>query len=300
MTTPSAVVHPVPVVVGLLDAQGQLLPSGPSRHQRWRQDLCCCHCTVCLCVTFFPFVPLGQLYEKTIGANTRPRGRCIPVVLMFVLFHFLAYNLSTTSDAQTIARPKQTRESQLFEIRANVTAGTTSTSVTAGTTSTSVTAGTTSISVTAGTTSTSVTRAGNLRGKMVHSTDDKGDTLNIQTSHGGSIAAHETLKLVRAMLGILHCAMWVYFVLTIRATIRAQYRIPEVYCQGMEDFCCACWCTPFVLCQMMQHVYAYSVTGGTPCNTTATGDPYGIDLNLAHMPVKTTVAAATVDALDKV
>merc|ERR1712232_107633 len=92
-----------------------------------------------------------------------------------------------------------------------------------------------------------------------------------------------------------------YLVYVVRGAIRRKYRIPETHCSGFEDILCAVCCTPCSICQMMRHVHAYELTGGSPFNLTSTGDA-DVDLGFMYsVPTATQVVqgAPTPPALSK-
>eukprot|EP00656_Telonema_subtile_P026117 TRINITY_DN2809_c0_g1_i1.p1 TRINITY_DN2809_c0_g1~~TRINITY_DN2809_c0_g1_i1.p1 ORF type:complete len:170 (-),score=34.30 TRINITY_DN2809_c0_g1_i1:172-681(-) len=88
---------------------------------------------------------------------------------------------------------------------------------------------------------------------------------------------------------LLHFAQFifiVYLLWTVRRRLRMLYSMRESEIEtGLISVCGA----PCSLCQMMQHVYAYSKTGGSPCNLTATGDPEDVDLNVVHAPMSAVI-----------
>lgn len=214
-------VHPEVVdVEELFDAQGQRLPTGLNRSQRWRYPLCSCSCAVCLCVFCCRFVPIGQLYEKIVK-----KGRCLQITLSLYVIGFV---------------------SSLFYGR---------------------------------------------HGYVLHIQKDP------KLQQQSMVEPGPVEMGLHLMIGFMTMALGVTWIMAIRARLRAQYRIPEFYCSGMEDFCCAWCCGPCTLCQMMEHVYAYPSTGGTPCNVNPTGDPDGLDLNLFYMPANPRIDTVVVKVI---
>lgn len=64
---------------------------------------------------------------------------------------------------------------------------------------------------------------------------------------------------------------WIFwlatFVLTciVRKNVRIKYEIPEHCCPGLEDCCCAFWCTPCTMCQIWRHITGGSAGGARGC-----------------------------------
>ena len=95
-----------------------------------------------------------------------------------------------------------------------------------------------------------------------------------------------------------HAHVTAHFLALLRFQIRSKYAIPEEHCFGLEDVCCAYFCAPCVLSQMMEHVHAYALTGGSAFNISATGDPVGLDLDLAHMPAMPQISETNLKEID--
>jgi len=55
--------------------------------------------------------------------------------------------------------------------------------------------------------------------------------------------------LLTFVIGIIFVCM----VAKLRAAIRKRDNISETQCRGCEDCCCAYWCMPFTVCQLMRH-----------------------------------------------
>lgn len=71
--------------------------------------------------------------------------------------------------------------------------------------------------------------------------------------------------------GLLHLVFLVYMMIAIintRRYIRNKYAIREQSCQGMEDCCCAFWCTGCTICQMARHTADYDTYNARCCTRT--------------------------------
>jgi len=68
-----------------------------------------------------------------------------------------------------------------------------------------------------------------------------------------------------------------FVLMQVRGNVRRYYNIPEETCHGCEDCCCAWWCWPCVMCQIMRHVNDYSGTRTTGCTCSETGMPHGFN-----------------------
>jgi len=81
---------------------------------------------------------------------------------------------------------------------------------------------------------------------------------NEQASEDGS----KTVLNVGSALVMIISLMTCLIVMNVRAKIRAAHRIPsEPQCCGCdEDCCCAMWCQPCTICQMLRHVLDTSHT----------------------------------------
>jgi len=117
--------------------------------------------------------------------------------------------------------------------------------------------------------------------------DDSQDppTLDISKSSPNPCSMDENMEMLNTLVTVVGWGISTYLVCRLRGHVRSLYSIRENSCIGMEDVCCAFWCTYPVLCQMMRHVYAYEVTGGSPWTCSATGDPPNVNLDFVHAPV---------------
>jgi len=70
----------------------------------------------------------------------------------------------------------------------------------------------------------------------------------------------------------------VYSMYRTRQNMRAQYSIPEQYCIGCEDLCCAVFCTYCATAQMSRHTGEFETYPGVCC--TETGHPPGTPLTV--------------------
>lgn len=99
--------------------------------------------------------------------------------------------------------------------------------------------------------------------------------------------------------------VWVGFVGVVLWAVRTRLKeIYQIHESNLETAACSFCCPYCSLCQMMQHVYSYSITGGSPCTFSPTGDPEDVDLRVVHgprashsaVPVGLPVAPVPVDA----
>lgn len=67
---------------------------------------------------------------------------------------------------------------------------------------------------------------------------------------------------------VVATAMAVFVLIVVfrtRLYVRHRYGIPEASCNGCEDCCCAFWCTPCTVCQMLRHTADYNTYPGGCC-----------------------------------
>ena len=77
-----------------------------------------------------------------------------------------------------------------------------------------------------------------------------------------------------------HAHVTAHFLALVRFQIQSQYAIREEHCVGLEDICCAYFCGPCVLSQMMEHVHAYTVTGASAFNLSTTTVSFSYSMNI--------------------
>lgn len=66
----------------------------------------------------------------------------------------------------------------------------------------------------------------------------------------------------------ISCIFFIYTMVIItktRKAVRQRYDIPEEYCHGCEDFCCALWCGNCISAQMARHTTDYEAQRGVCC-----------------------------------
>lgn len=69
--------------------------------------------------------------------------------------------------------------------------------------------------------------------------------------------------------GNLLFVVWaMYSLCRTRQTVRERFQIPEQYCKGCEDICCATFCSCCVTAQLMRHTGEYEQYPGVCCNQT--------------------------------
>jgi len=86
--------------------------------------------------------------------------------------------------------------------------------------------------------------------------DDKKD------SHYGSV------NTVFCVVNFCYTFFMIFIITKLRGYIRAKYQIPEVYCVGVEDCCCACFCAPCTVSQMARHTGNYESNSASCCSNT--------------------------------
>ena len=63
---------------------------------------------------------------------------------------------------------------------------------------------------------------------------------------------------VPRFIGSLAFTVWaIWALMKTRASVRAQYQIPEEKCKGCEDLCCSVWCSCCSVAQILRHTGEY-------------------------------------------
>jgi Cys-rich protein (TIGR01571 family) len=75
------------------------------------------------------------------------------------------------------------------------------------------------------------------------------------------------LVAINNVVNILFTAYTIIAMMRARKYIRQKYRIPETYCHGCEDVCCAFWCGCCTVSQMARHTADYSTQNAEWCST---------------------------------
>jgi Cys-rich protein (TIGR01571 family) len=71
---------------------------------------------------------------------------------------------------------------------------------------------------------------------------------------------------INNVVNISFTAYTIIAMMRARKHIRHKYRIPETYCHGCEDFCCAFWCGCCTVSQMARHTADYSTQTAEWCS----------------------------------
>jgi Cys-rich protein (TIGR01571 family) len=74
------------------------------------------------------------------------------------------------------------------------------------------------------------------------------------------------LVAINNVVNISFTAYTIIAMMRARKHIRHKYRIPETYCHGCEDFCCAFWCGCCTVSQMARHTADYSTQTAEWCS----------------------------------
>ncbi len=75
------------------------------------------------------------------------------------------------------------------------------------------------------------------------------------------------LVAINNVINISFTAYTIIAMMRARKYIRLKYRIPETYCHGCEDFCCAFWCGCCTVSQMARHTADYAKQRAAWCST---------------------------------